>query len=300
MGTSGKSFAIKGFRRNSSGNEADFRSRLTSEHLLLSAIKHDNIVQALDLIEDERGRLFTVLEHCDGGDLYSLVFLRGSLEVAEADCFFKQMMRGVDYLHKTGIAHRDLKPENMVLTRQGVVKIADFGESERFRVADVDVAMVGGVQGASPYVAPEVYTSDHYSAKAADVWSMGVIYLTMRLGRYLWITAELEDKYYVQYTQARRTEGGYAWIEGLGKVGRFSAVYISADIAQSQSVILLYTPSLIRKLIVVLPYRNSCVPNGEEVSSCVKLQKRVHKQGLEQGIMHGIKYSIDHKNALLF
>lgn len=218
-GTSGKLFAIKGFRRDSGGNEADFRSRLTSEHLLLSSIDHENVLQALDLVEDEKGSLFTVLEHCDGGDLYSLVFQRGNLEVVEADCFFKQMMRGVDYLHRHSIAHRDLKPENMVLTRQGVVKIADFGESERFRVADVEVSMVGGMQGASPYVAPEVYTSDHFSARAADVWSMGVIYLTMRLGRYLWITAELEDQYYVQYTQARRTEGGYAWIEGLGKVG---------------------------------------------------------------------------------
>lgn len=223
-GSPGKLFAIKGFRQHSSENEAEFKSRLTDEHLLLSSINHQNIIQALDLVEDKEGKLFAILELCDGGDLHSLVLQRGNLDSVEADCFFKQMMRGVDYLHKNGIAHRDLKPENIVLTRRGIVKIADFGESERFRIADVEVAMVGGMCGSSPYIAPEVHTSNHFCARSADVWSMGVIYMTMRLGRYLWITAELEDKFYSQYTQDRRTEGGYAPIENLGKVHQ-SIVY---------------------------------------------------------------------------
>lgn len=84
-------------------------------------------------------------------------------------------------MHENCIAHRDLKLENIMLTKSGVIKIADFGKSERFRVADIDLVMVGGLCGTSPYIAPEVYTSTHYSARAADVWSMGVIYMVMRL-----------------------------------------------------------------------------------------------------------------------
>lgn len=226
--TTRKSFAVKGFRRSSGGDEVDFQTRLRDEHLLLSSIKHINIVQSYDLVKNGRGSLFTILEFCEGGDLHSLINQRSKLSVIEANCFMVQMMRGVDFLHKNGIAHRDLKPENMMLTKSGVVKIADFGESERFRIADIDLAMVGGLCGSSPYIAPEVYTLPHYSARGADVWSMGIIYMAMRLGRYMWFTAEMTDSRYVRYVDQRKTEEGYPHIENIGKVSSHpTLIYVS-------------------------------------------------------------------------
>ena len=219
--TTRKSFAVKGFRRSSGGDETDFKTRLRDEYLLLSSIKHPNIIRSYELVENRKGSLFAILEFCESGDLHSLILRRGQLTTIEADCFMVQMMRGVNFLHENGIAHRDLKPENMMLTKFGVVKIADFGESERFRVGDVDLAMVGGVCGSSPYIAPEVYTSTHYSARAADVWAMGVIYMVMRLGRYMWFTAEMTDSHYARYVNQRKTEEGYPQIEAVGKVSSY-------------------------------------------------------------------------------
>lgn len=248
------SYAVKGFRHNSGGDVMEFRTRLRDEHLLLSSFKHTNVVQSFDLVENENGSLFAILEYCEIGDLHSFICERKQLIAWEADCFMIQMMRAVDFLHENGIAHRDLKPENMMLTKSGIIKIADFGESERFRIGDVDLAMVGGVCGSSPYIAPEVFTSTHYSARAADVWSMGVIYMAMRLGRYMWVTAEMSDPLYVRYVEQRKTEEGYVPIEKIGKVSHASMLSApcngEADFDCRKSVATSSTLFLIQNVIV--------------------------------------------------
>jgi protein-serine/threonine kinase len=70
------------------------------------------------------------MEFCAGGDHYTLVLSAGTLKDVEADCFFKQLMRGVEYLHEVGVSHYDLKPENLLLTAHGCLKIADFGNAD--------------------------------------------------------------------------------------------------------------------------------------------------------------------------
>jgi protein-serine/threonine kinase len=71
---------------------------------------------------------------CSDSDLHSLVYSVGTLKWYEADCFFKQLMRGIEYLHEMGVAHRDLKPENLLLTWHGSLKISDFSNSECVRL----------------------------------------------------------------------------------------------------------------------------------------------------------------------
>jgi protein-serine/threonine kinase len=63
---------------------------------------------------------------CDGGNLTILILRRKNLCELEADCFFKQLACGVEYLHSVGVAHHDLKPENLLFTSGGVLKIADL------------------------------------------------------------------------------------------------------------------------------------------------------------------------------
>jgi protein-serine/threonine kinase len=75
------------------------------------------------------------MEYCAGGDLKTLVLRAGRLETSEADCYFKQLMRGLEYLHEMGVAHRDLKLENLLPTADGALKITDFGNAECFRLA---------------------------------------------------------------------------------------------------------------------------------------------------------------------
>ncbi|EOO02831.1 putative serine threonine-protein kinase hal4 protein [Phaeoacremonium minimum UCRPA7] len=215
-----KLFAVKEFRRRPEETEKKYSKRLTAEFCISSSLRHPNVIHTLDLLKDAKGDYCEVMEFCAGGDLYTLVLAAGKLEVQEADCFFKQMMRGVEYMHEMGVAHRDLKPENLLLTTHGGLKITDFGNGECFRMAwENDAHMVSGLCGSAPYIAPEEYVDKEFDARAVDVWACGVIYMAMRTGRHLWRVARKdEDEFYARYLEGRRDEEGYGPIESLHRV----------------------------------------------------------------------------------
>ena len=96
---------------------------------------------------------------------------KGYLKDADHLCLFKQLLRGVAYLHGHGIAHRDIKLQNLLMTTQGQLKITDFGVSEVFSGEHPGLRGVGlecgknmketrrcapGICGSKPYIAPEV------------------------------------------------------------------------------------------------------------------------------------------------
>ncbi|KAK4155913.1 hypothetical protein C8A00DRAFT_13087 [Chaetomidium leptoderma] len=215
-----KLYAVKEFRRRPEETEKKYSKRLTAEFCISSSLRHPNVIHTLDLLKDSKGDYCEVMEFCPGGDLYTLVLSAGKLEVQEADCFFKQMMRGVEYMHEMGVAHRDLKPENLLLTTHGGLKITDFGNGECFRMAwENDAHMVSGLCGSAPYIAPEEYTAKEFDARAVDIWACGVIYMAMRTGRHLWRLARKdEDEFYTRYLEGRRDEEGYGPIEALHRV----------------------------------------------------------------------------------
>src|SRR5262249_44853318 len=151
-------YAVKEFGRRPEETFEKYRRRLTSEFYISSSLHHPNVVHTLDLIQDTKGDFCEVMEYCAGGDLHTFIITAGILKVAEADCFFKQLMRGVEYIHEMGIAHRDLKPENLLLTAHGSLKISDFGYGECFRTAfETEVHMTTGLCGSVPYIAPEAF-----------------------------------------------------------------------------------------------------------------------------------------------
>ncbi|KAI1094711.1 serine/threonine-protein kinase hal4 [Rostrohypoxylon terebratum] len=226
-----KLFAVKEFRRRPEETEKKYSKRLTAEFCISSSLRHPNIIHTLDLLKDQKGDYCEVMEYCSGGDLYTLVLAAGKLEVAEADCYFKQMMRGVEYLHEMGVAHRDLKPENLLLTSHGALKITDFGNGECFRMAwENDAHMVSGLCGSAPYIAPEEYIDKEFDARAVDVWACGVIYMAMRTGRHLWRVAKKdEDEFYERYLEGRRDEEGYGPIESLHRARCRNVIYSILD-----------------------------------------------------------------------
>lgn len=213
-------YAVKEFRRRPSESEKKYQKRLTSEFCISSSLRHPNVIHTLDLLQDSKGDYCEVMEFCAGGDLYTLILTAGKLEVTEADCFFKQLMRGVEYMHEMGVAHRDLKPENLLLTTHGALKITDFGNGECFRMAwEKEAHMTAGLCGSAPYIAPEEYTDKEFDPRAVDVWATGVIYMAMRTGRHLWRLARRgEDEFYEKYLEGRKDEEGYQPIETLHRV----------------------------------------------------------------------------------
>lgn len=213
-------YAVKEFKQRPGESDKKYQKRLTAEFCISSSMQHPNVINTLDLLQDDKGVYCEVMEYCSGGDLYTLVLAAGQLEVIEADCFFKQLMRGVEYMHEMGVAHRDLKPENLLLTTHGSIKITDFGNGECFRMAwEKEAHMTAGLCGSAPYIAPEEYVDREFDPRAVDVWACGIIYMAMRTGRHLWRVAQKgEDEFFDKYLEDRKEEAGYRPIEVLRRV----------------------------------------------------------------------------------
>ncbi|KIW70901.1 hypothetical protein PV04_03132 [Phialophora macrospora] len=224
-------YAVKEFRRRPQETAKKYQKRLTSEFCISSSLRHPNIIHTLDLLQDAKGDYCEVMEYCAGGDLYTLVLAAGTLNQAEADCFFKQLMRGVEYMHEMGVAHRDLKPENLLLTTHGALKITDFGNGECFRMAwEKEAHLTAGLCGSAPYIAPEEYAGGEFDPRAVDVWACGVIYMAMRTGRHLWrVARKEEDEFYQRYLEGRKDEEGYAPIETLHRARCRNVIYSILD-----------------------------------------------------------------------
>ncbi|KAL1296515.1 hypothetical protein AAFC00_000024 [Neodothiora populina] len=224
-------YAVKEFRRRPQEDSKKYSKRLNSEFCISSSLRHPNVIHTLDLLTDAKGDYCEVMEFCAGGDLYSLVLAAGKLEVVEADCYFLQLMRGVEYIHEMGVAHRDLKPENLLLTTHGALKITDFGNGECFRMAwETEPHMTAGLCGSAPYIAPEEYIEREFDPRAVDVWACGVIYMAMRTGRHLWRVAKKdEDEFYDNYVQGRKSDAGYGPIESLHRARCRNVIYSILD-----------------------------------------------------------------------
>lgn len=163
-------YAVKQFRKcNNSEDEDDFERKVKSEFTIANSLDHPNIVKTIRLCT-HNGRWNHVMEYCSYGEMFSLV-QKGYLQKKDELCFFKQLLQGVAYLHANGIAHRDIKLENLLLSKEGHLKITDFGVSEVFRGShpglhsgnignNKDLGEIRkcapGICGSLPYIAPEV------------------------------------------------------------------------------------------------------------------------------------------------
>jgi protein-serine/threonine kinase len=163
-------YAVKEFRKcGRNEDRREFEQKIKSEFSIANSLQHPNIVKTIRLCRNH-GRWNHVMEYCDHGELYSLI-QKGYLEEEDNLCFFKQLLRGVAYLHQHGIAHRDIKPENLLITAEGQLKITDFGVSEVFSGIHPGLRSAGGqcgklmdgtqkcspgICGSLPYISPEV------------------------------------------------------------------------------------------------------------------------------------------------
>ena len=106
-----KRFAIKEFRkRRKEESQKEYVKKLIAEFCISSSLDHPNVVKTIDLIQDERHSWCVVMEYCEGGDLFTKIISGLLTNPEEYNCYFKQLILGVQYLHSMGVAHRDLKP----------------------------------------------------------------------------------------------------------------------------------------------------------------------------------------------
>lgn len=170
-GPSDEVFAVKEFRKKGqTEDEEEYIKKVKSEYSIAKSLRHPNIVETVRLCT-HNGRWNHVMEYCPQGEIFTLVQKR-YLTLDDNLCLFKQLLRGVGYLHGHGIAHRDIKLENLLMTDEGHLKITDFGVSEVFcgehpglRSAQGECGKdmkecrtcAPGICGSLPYIAPEVF-----------------------------------------------------------------------------------------------------------------------------------------------
>jgi serine/threonine protein kinase len=209
-------YVLKLFRRRPKQSTLDYQKRVSSEFSIASSLHHQNIVVTFELLPIGRGDFCACMEYCAGGDLHSLIVHSRKLLEDEADCFFKQLIRGTLYLHEMGVAHRDLKPENLLLTHRGCLKISDFGNAECFRLAwEDEVHMSTGYCGSAPYISPEQYLDKAFDPRLVDIWACAIIYVAMRTGRNQWKDATEKDECFQQFVEERKTRKNPFFIEDI-------------------------------------------------------------------------------------
>ncbi|AWU78271.1 uncharacterized protein C5L36_0E03290 [Pichia kudriavzevii] len=199
-------YAIKQIKRKQGESLRHFGNRVTSEFMISSSLTHQAVINVYDLMVDPISLTYSeIMEFIPCGDLFSLISNTNGLNIVECDCFFKQILNAITYLHSVGVSHNDLKVENLLLTRKGQLKITDFGTSAVFKTAwENEVQLSLGACGSERYVAPEQYIKDlEYDPRLGDVWSLGVIYLTMYYGKYSWEASKLDDESFTRYVETR-------------------------------------------------------------------------------------------------
>jgi dienelactone hydrolase len=159
--------------------DADEKERFMREAKAASALDHPNIGTIHEIAESGDGQLFIVMAYY-GGDTLKQKIDRGPLPLKEALEIAVQMARGLAKAHDQQIVHRDIKPANVVVTREGVVKIIDFGLAKLGGVTRI--TQTGTTVGTVAYMSPEQARGEEVDQRT-DVWSLGVVLYEMLTGR---------------------------------------------------------------------------------------------------------------------
>jgi beta-lactam-binding protein with PASTA domain len=170
--------AIKVLHRSLAGDPA-FVDRFRREARAAAGLAHPNIVAVYDWGAVE-GVYYMVMEYVRGPSVRHVLNERGRLEPAQAAEVLRQTLLALGHAHREGFVHRDMKPENLLVTREGVVKVADFGLARAY--ADGRVTQAGAVTGTVQYLAPEQIRGEPADPRS-DLYSLGIVAYELLTGK---------------------------------------------------------------------------------------------------------------------
>jgi eukaryotic-like serine/threonine-protein kinase len=153
-------------------NDPRFAERFRREARHAAGLSHPNIAGVFDYGEDE-GRPYIVMELVDGEDLAERLARVKQLDPQQAATIGSQVAAALAHAHAAGIVHRDVKPANVMLTREGEVKVTDFGIAAPLE-GSTGLTVTGSVMGTSRYISPEQAAGER-ATPASDVYSLGVV-----------------------------------------------------------------------------------------------------------------------------
>ncbi len=193
IGRGGMGVVMKGTRKSdgavmavkllpkAEAKDAKYISRFEREARLLMQLRHPNILHVDNMGHAEDGTYFIVMEFIDGSSLTDLIKNLGRVPPAQALGITKSAAMGLKSAHEQNVIHRDIKPDNVLLTKEGRVKLADFGLAKDTS-ENVRITVTGQVLGTPAFMSPEQgkgAKTDHRT----DIYSLGVTLYYMLAGR---------------------------------------------------------------------------------------------------------------------
>ena len=151
------------------------RERFIQEAKAASALQHPNICTIHDIGETTEGQMFIVMDFYEGETLEKRID-RAPLKIQEMLEISTQLAEGLSTAHDHGIIHRDIKPANVMLTKDGVAKILDFGLAKL--AGQTMLTKTGPMMGTIAYMSPEQVRGEQVDTRA-DIWSLGVVIYEM-------------------------------------------------------------------------------------------------------------------------
>lgn len=157
-----------------------FLARFQSEAKALARLDAPGIVRVLALRESTRAT-FIAMEYVDGPPLREMLREAGPLDWPDAISILRQILHAVQHAHASGVLHRDLKPSNILLTKDGRVKITDFGLA-KIRTSDTDLTATHETAGTVAYMSPEQVEGLKHVDERSDLFSVGLMAYEMLTG----------------------------------------------------------------------------------------------------------------------
>jgi serine/threonine-protein kinase len=169
----GRSVALKTIT-GGLADKPELLERFYQEARSAGALQHPNIVTIFELGKEE-GTPFIAMEFIEGESLEKIIARRDSLALSKKIGYMAQICSALDYAHKHGVIHRDIKPANVMPTREGIVKVLDFGIA---RLKDTSKTQTGLMMGTPAYMSPQLLRGEKADERA-DIWALGVMLYEM-------------------------------------------------------------------------------------------------------------------------
>ena len=153
------------------------RKRFMVEAQAISQMDHPNVCTIYDVAESDDGRLYLSMPCYEGEDLNTLLD-KGEVTMAQSIDLMIQICRAIAAAHDKGVIHRDIKPANVLVTREGVAKVLDFGLA---KMSDLELTQTGSTMGTMYYMSPEQLSANPVDSRS-DIWSLGVVFYEIMCG----------------------------------------------------------------------------------------------------------------------
>lgn len=169
--------AIKVLRTNYQTDQIAV-ARFQREARAMAELNHPNIVSIRDIGEED-GQQFLVMEYVDGSDLKKYIQDHAPFSNNEVVRIMEEVLSAMTLAHQQGIVHRDLKPQNILLTKDGTVKVTDFGIAVAF--AETSLTQTNSMLGSVHYLSPEQARGSKATVQS-DIYAMGIMLFEMLTG----------------------------------------------------------------------------------------------------------------------